>query len=237
MYNTATLTQDQYDTGLRNYMIGVYNNMLFGLLVTGLTAFYISTNTALMAFMWKTAFAWVVIFLPLVMSLGFMFLFDKLSPATARIFFYTYAVAMGASLSLLFMIFKIGSIFQAFFITSALFGVMSLYGYTTKKDLTSLGSFLMMGVIGLLIAGVVNLFLQSAMMSFIISCVAVLVFTLLVAFNTQNIKDTYDVGPWRYNVTTGEEREKIGILGALSLYMNFINLFIHLLQLIGEKKE
>jgi len=230
MYNTATLTQDQYDTGLRNYMISVYNNMLFGQLLTGLTAFFISTNPALMAFMWKTAFAWVVIFLPLVMSLGFMFLFDKLSPATARIFFYIYAVAMGASLSLFFMIFKIGSIFQAFFITSALFGVMSLYGYTTKKDLTSLGSFLMMGVIGLLIAGVVNLFLQSAMMSFIISCVAVLVFTLLVAFDTQNIKDTYDV-------TTGEEREKLGILGALSLYMNFINIFIHLLQLIGEKQE
>ena len=230
MYNTATLTQDQYDTGLRNYMISVYNNMLFGLLLTGLTAFYISTNAALMAFMWKTAFAWVVIFLPLVMSLGFMFLFDKLSPATARIFFYTYAVAMGASLSLFFMIFKIGSIFQAFFITSALFGVMSLYGYTTKKDLTSLGSFLMMGLIGLLIAGIVNLFLQSAMMSFIISCVSVLVFTLLVAFDTQNIKDTYDV-------TTGEEREKLGILGALSLYMNFINIFIHLLELIGEKND
>ena len=230
MYNTATLTQDQYDTGLRNYMISVYNNMLFGLLLTGLTAFYISTNAALMAFMWKTAFAWVVIFLPLVMSLGFMFLFDKLSPATARIFFYTYAVAMGASLSLFFMIFKIGSIFQAFFITSALFGVMSLYGYTTKKDLTSLGSFLMMGLIGLLIAGIVNLFLQSAMMSFIISCVSVLVFTLLVAFDTQNIKDTYDV-------TTGAEREKLGILGALSLYMNFINIFIHLLELIGEKND
>lgn len=233
MYTTTTLTNDNrslYDTGLRNYMISIYNNMLFGLLVTGLTAFFISTNAVLMAFMWKTAFAWVVIFFPLVLSLAFVFLIDKLSPATARIFFYTFAVAMGASLSLFFMIFKIGSIFQTFFITSALFGTMSLYGYTTKKDLTSIGSFLMMGVIGVMIAGVVNIFFQSAMMSFIISCVAVLVFTLLVAFDTQNIKDTYAV-------TSGDEREKLGILGALSLYMNFINIFIHLLQLIGEKKE
>lgn len=230
MYNTATLTQDQYDPGLRNYMISIYNNMLFGLLLTGLTAFFISTNAALMAFMWKTAFAWVVIFLPLVMSLGIMFLIDRISPTTARILFYTYAIAMGASLSLFFMIFTTSSIFQVFFITSALFGTMSLYGYTTKRDLTSLGSFLMMGVIGLLLAGIVNIFLQSAMMSFIISCVAVLVFTLLTAYDTQNIKDMY-------LHTQGIERDKLGILGALSLYMNFINIFIHLLQLIGEKQE
>jgi len=230
MYNTATLAQDQYDTGLRNYMISIYNNMLFGLLLTGLTAFFISTNPALMAFMWKTAFAWVVIFAPLVVSLGLMFLFDRISPTTARMVFYLYSMLMGASLSLFFMLFKVGSIFQVFLITSALFGTMSLYGYTTKRDLTSLGSFLFMGVIGLLIAGVVNLFLQSAMMAFIISAVAVLVFTLLTAYDTQQIKDIY-------HQTEGIEREKLGIFGALSLYMNFINIFIHLLQLIGEKQE
>ena len=230
MYNTATLTHEQYDTGLRNYMISIYNNMLFGLLVTGLTAFFISTNPALMAFMWKTAFAWVVIFFPLVMSLGFMFLFDKLSPATARIFFYAYAVAMGASLSLFFVIFKISSIFQVFFITSATFGAASLYGYTTKKDLTSFGSFLIMGAIGICIAGVINLFLQSSVFAFVISCIAVLIFTGLTAYDTQTLKSTFDG-------TEGEDREKAGVFGALQLYLDFINIFVNLLQLIGDRKN
>lgn len=229
MYNTVAQTQT-YDVGLRNYFLSVYNNMIFGLLLSGGIAYWMSTDAALMAAIWKTNLAWVVIFAPLVMSFGLIFIFDSLSPMTARVFFYVFAAVMGASLSQIFMVFKLGSIFQVFFITSATFAVMSVYGYTTKKDLSSLGSFLLMGVIGLVIAGVVNIFLQSPVMTFVISSIAVLVFTLLVAVDTQQLKDVY------YS-TFGDEREKMGILGALNLYMDFINIFINLLQLLGEKNS
>jgi FtsH-binding integral membrane protein len=229
MYNTVAQTET-YDVGLRNYFLSVYNNMVLGLLMSGGIAYWMSTDAALMAAIWKTNLAWVIIFSPLVLSIALMFIFDALSPFAARVFFYVFAATMGASLSHIFMIYKMGSIFQVFFITSATFAVMSVYGYTTKKDLSSLGSFLLMGVIGLVIAGVVNLFLQSPVMTFVISSIAVLVFTLLVAVDTQQLKEVY------YS-TFGDEREKMGILGALNLYMDFINIFINLLQLLGEKNS
>lgn len=219
-----------HDVGLRNFMISVYNNMTLGLVMSGGIAYWMSTNAALMNAIWKTPLAWVVVFAPLVMSLGFMFLFERVSSAVARVFFYVFAAAMGASLSSIFMIYQLGSIFQVFFITAATFATMSVYGYTTNRDLTSLGSFLMMGVIGLILAGIVNLFLQSPALAFAVSCIAVVVFTLLVAFDTQQLKDTY------YS-TYGEEREKLGVVGALSLYINFINIFINLLQLLGQKNS
>ena len=162
--------------------------------------------------------------------LGFAFLFEKMSAQVAQIALYVFAAAMGLSLSSIFAIYKLGSIGQVFFISAATFGAASLYGYTTKADLTKMGSFLMMGVIGLVIAGVVNLFLQSSAFAFAISCLAVLIFTGLTAYDTQEIKSHYDY-------TEGEEREKAGIFGALQLYMDFINIFVNLLQLIGEKKD
>jgi FtsH-binding integral membrane protein len=229
MYNTVAQTQE-YDIGLRNYFISVYNNMILGLLMSGGIAYWMSTDAALMAAIWKTNLAWIVLFAPLVMSFGLIFIFDSISSMTARLFFYLFAAVMGASLSLLFMMFKLGSIFQVFFITSATFAVMSVYGYTTKKDLSSLGSFLLMGVIGLVIAGIINIFLQSPVMTFVISCISVLVFTVLVAVDTQQLKDVY------YS-KFGDEREKLGILGALNLYMDFINIFVNLLQLLGEKNS
>ena len=229
MYNTVAQTQT-YDVGLRNYFLSVYNNMIFGLLLSGGIAYWMSTDAALMAAIWKTNLAWVVLFAPLVMSFGLIFIFDSMSSMTARLFFYLFAAVMGASLSIFFMMFKIGSIFQVFFITSATFAVMSVYGYTTNKDLSSLGSFLLMGVIGLVIAGIINIFLQSPVMTFVISCIAVLVFTVLVAVDTQQLKEVY------YS-KFGDEREKLGILGALNLYMDFINIFINLLQLLGEKNS
>ena len=229
MYNTVAQTQT-YDVGLRNYFLSVYNNMIFGLLMSGGIAYWMSTDAALMAAIWKTNLAWVVLFAPLVMSFGLIFIFDSMSSMTARLFFYLFAAVMGASLSIFFMMFKIGSIFQVFFITSATFAVMSVYGYTTNKDLSSLGSFLLMGVIGLVIAGIINIFLQSPVMTFVISCIAVLVFTVLVAVDTQQLKEVY------YS-KFGDEREKLGILGALNLYMDFINIFINLLQLLGEKNS
>lgn len=229
MYNTVAQTQT-YDVGLRNYFLSVYNNMILGLLMSGGIAYWMSTDAALMAAIWKTNLAWVVLFAPLVMSFGLIFIFDSMSSMTARMFFYLFAAVMGASLSIFFMMFKIGSIFQVFFITSATFAVMSVYGYSTNKDLSSLGSFLLMGVIGLVIAGIINIFLQSPVMTFVISCIAVLVFTVLVAVDTQQLKEVY------YS-KFGDEREKLGILGALNLYMDFINIFINLLQLLGEKNS
>lgn len=230
MYYTSTVAKEQYDLGLRQFMLSVYNNMTLALAISGLVSIGISMSPALMAGIWGTPLKWVVVFLPLVMSLGFAFMFEKMTSRQAQIALYVFAAAMGLSLSSIFAIFKMGSIANVFFISAATFGAASLYGYTTKADLTKMGSFLIMGAIGLVIAGIVNLFLQSSAFAFAISCLAVLIFTGLTAYDTQEIKSHYDY-------TEGEEREKAGIFGALQLYMDFINIFVNLLQLIGEKKD
>ena len=195
MYNEGVInhnTQYAYDLGLRQFMLSVYNNMTLALAISGLVSLGISMSPALMAGIWGTPLKWVVVFLPLVMSFGFAFLFEKMSAQVAQIVLYIFAAAMGLSLSSIFAIYKLGSIGQVFFISAATFGAASLYGYTTKADLTKMGSFLMMGVIGLVIAGVVNLFLQSSAFAFAISCLAVLIFTGLTAYDTQEIKSHYD---------------------------------------------
>jgi FtsH-binding integral membrane protein len=204
--------------------------MTFALALSGLVSLGVSMSPTLMTLIWGTPLKWLVVFLPLVMSLGFMFMIDKINSQTAKLFLFAFAAAMGLSISSIFVVYKMGSIVQVFFISSATFGAASLYGYTTKKNLTSMGSFLMMGLIGIVIAGVVNLFLQSSAFAFVISILAVLVFTGLTAYDTQQIKSFYDD-------LEGEDREKAGVIGALMLYMDFINIFIHLLQLIGDKKE
>jgi FtsH-binding integral membrane protein len=204
--------------------------MTVALALSGLVSLGVSMSPTLMTLIWGTPLKWVVVFLPLVMSLGFMFMIDKINSQTAKLFLFAFAAAMGLSISSIFAVYKMGSIVQVFFISSATFGAASLYGYTTKKNLTSMGSFLMMGLIGIVIAGVVNLFLQSSAFAFVISILAVLVFTGLTAYDTQQIKSFYDD-------LEGEDREKAGVIGALMLYMDFINIFIHLLQLIGDKKE
>jgi FtsH-binding integral membrane protein len=230
MYETKTYSTVQYDEGLRNFMLQVYNYMTFALALSGLVSLGISMSPALTAVIWGTPLKWVVIFLPLAMSLGFMFMIEKINSSTAKLFLFAFAAAMGLSLSSIFAIYKMGSIIHVFFISAATFGAASLYGYTTKTDLTKMGSFLIMGVIGLVIAGLVNLFLQSSMFAFVISCLSVLIFTGLTAYDTQNIKQMHDH-------TDGEERSKAGVIGALMLYMNFINIFISLLQILGDKKE
>jgi FtsH-binding integral membrane protein len=229
-YNTAIVTPAEYDEGLRKFMLSVYNNMTISLVISGAVALFVSMSPGMMSLIWATHLKWVVVFLPLVMSLGFTFMVDKISSSTARLFLFVFAAAMGLSLSSLFAIFKMGSIVQVFFITAATFGAASLYGYTTKRDMTNIGSFLIMGVIGIVIASIVNIFLQSSMFGFIISCLAVLIFTGLTAYDTQELKNVYDS---QYD----EEMEKSGVIGALGLYMNFINIFVHLLQIIGDKKE
>ncbi len=219
-----------YDEGLRNFMLQVYNYMTFALALSGLVSIGVSMVPALMAAIWGTPLKWVVMFAPLVMSLGFMFLVERMSSSTAKIFLFAFAAVMGLSLSSIFAIYKMGSIIHVFFISAATFGAASLYGYTTKKDLTSMGSFFIMGALGLVIASVVNIFLQSSVFAFVISILAVLVFTGLTAYDTQQIKQTYDDAE-------GDEREKAGVIGALMLYLDFINIFVHMLQLLGDKKE
>lgn len=230
--DTVVITRDKllYDEGLRAFMLQVYNYMTVALALSGATALGVYMIPALSAAIWGTGLKWVVVFLPLVLSLGFAFLFDKMSLQQTKIALLVFSVAMGLSLSSIFLIYKMGSIAQVFFISAATFGAASLYGYTTKKDLTTMGSFLIMGAIGLVIAGVVNLFLQSSVFAFAISCLAVLIFTGLTAYDTQNLKTVYDA-------ELGEEREKAGVFGALQLYLDFINIFVSLLQLIGDKKN
>ena len=219
-----------YDLGLRSYFLNVFNYMTLALAISGLISAYIGYNTSLAAAIWGTPFKWVAIFSPLAFSLGLAFVADKMSSYSAKVFLFAFAAAMGLSLSSIFLVFKLGSIVNVFFISAATFGVTAIYGYTTKRDLSRMGSFLMMGVIGLVIAGVVNLFLQSSVMATVVSLLAVLIFTGLTAYDMQNLKTIYDE-------TEGEEREKAGVFGALSLYINFINIFTSLLQLLGDKKE
>jgi FtsH-binding integral membrane protein len=227
--SNAYENQVTYDEGLRKYMLQVYNYMTFALAVSGVVSLGISMSPTAMAVIWGSALKWVVMFLPLVMSFVLIGLFEKMSAFAAKGFLIAFAVAMGASLSAIFAIFTSASIVKVFFISAATFGAASIYGYTTKADLTKFGSFLIMGAIGLCIAGVVNLFLQSSAFAFAISCLGVLIFTGLTAYDTQEIKE-------RYDGTYGEEREKAGVFGALQLYMDFINIFVHLLQLIGDRK-
>jgi FtsH-binding integral membrane protein len=213
-------------------MLQVYNYMTVALALSGATALGVYMIPALSAAIWGTGLKWVVVFLPLALSFGFAFLFDKMSLQMAKIALLVFAVAMGLSLSSIFLIYKMGSIAQVFFISAATFGSASLYGYTTKKDLTTFGSFLIMGAMGIVIAGLVNLFLQSSILAFAVSCIAVVIFTGLTAYDTQNLKNTYE-----FTVCDDDEQEKLGIYGALQLYLDFINIFMSLLQLIGDKKN
>lgn len=233
--SNETVTAPQvasYDIGLRNFMLQVYNYMTVALALSGATALGVYMIPALSAAIWGTGLKWVVVFLPLALSFGFAFLFDKMSLQMAKIALLVFAVAMGLSLSSIFLIYKMGSIAQVFFISAATFGSASLYGYTTKKDLTTFGSFLIMGAMGIVIAGLVNLFLQSSILAFAVSCIAVVIFTGLTAYDTQNLKNTYE-----FTVCDDDEQEKLGIYGALQLYLDFINIFMSLLQLIGDKKN
>lgn len=219
----------EYDMGLRNFMLQVYNYMTVALAVSGMVAIGLNMSPDLMKLIWTTNMKWVVIFLPLVFSLGYSFLFDRMSVQGAKYGLIAFAAAMGLSLSSIFLVFKLGSIANVFFISAATFGAASIYGYTTKKDLTSFGSFLIMGVIGIFIASIVNIFLKSSAFAFAISIIGVLLFTGLTAYDTQNLKNVYDEAD-------SYERDKAGVMGAFQLYLNFINIFIMLLNLLGEKK-
>jgi uncharacterized protein len=226
MYATSV---SQYDQGLRTYLLGVFNNMSIALLISGIVSAYVGLSPELAAAIWGTAFKWVAIFAPLAFVFLFSFMAGSMSAGAARIMLFCFAGLMGLSLSSIFLVYQLGSIFQVFFISAATFGATALYGYTTNRDLSSMVSFLMMGLFGLIIAGIVNIFLQSSVMAFVISVIGVLIFVGFTAYDMQDIKNTY------YE-SYGEEREKAGVIGALNLYLDFVNIFVNLLQLLGEKK-
>ena len=240
-----------YDEGLRAYMVRVYNYMGIGLVLTGIVAyaFYAMAVTDNPAEMAKTLpngimltglgkaiylswLRWVIAFSPLVMVFLFAARINQMSASTAQSVFWAFAALMGLSLSSLFVIYTGTSITRIFFITAATFGTVSLWGYTTKRDLTQMGSFLMMGLIGIVIASVVNVFLHSTQMQFVISVLAVVIFTGLTAYDTQTLKDNYST-----YASGGEETlGRSAIMGALNLYLDFINIFIALLQLFGDRR-
>ena len=219
-----------YDAGLRAHMQRVFNYMAGGLTITGFLAWLVA-NTSLGVMIWSSPLRWLVVLAPLAFVMFMQIRLQQLSAAALRGIFFAYSAAMGLSLSILFLYYTNASISRAFFITAATFGVMSLWGYTTKKDLTGLGGFLMMGVIGLMIAGVVNIFLHSPMLYWVTSVIGVFIFTGLTAWDTQRIKEMYNAG-WG-----SEANDKMAVFGALRLYLDFVNAFQFLLQLTGSRRN
>jgi len=229
----------QIDEGLRAHMNKVYGLMSVGMLITGAVAWAVGTSPALMSALMDPAtgkmniLGWVVMFLPLGMVMFFGAALNRLSLAGAQLYFYVYAAIMGLSLAWIFLAFTGASIATTFLVTAIAFASLSLYGYTTKRDLSPFGTFLIMGVVGLIVASLVNIFLASAAMSFAISVIGVLLFAGLTAFDTQRIKNEYIQ---HAQAMDQEWLGKAAIMGALQLYLDFINLFMFLLQFLGDRR-
>lgn len=223
------------DEGLRAHMLGVYNYMAAGVALTGLVAYFVSqyalSNPDVAQVLYGSPLRWVIMLAPLAFVLVLSFGVHKLSASATQGAFWAFAAVMGVSLSTIFLVFTGQSITQVFFVTAAAFAGLSLWGYTTKKDLSGWGSFLIMGVIGIIIAALVNLFLQSSALMFAISTLGVLIFAGLTAYDTQRIKDEYDLLRG-----DSELMAKGAVMGSLSLYLNFINMFTSLLQLFGDRE-
>ncbi|WP_374642338.1 Bax inhibitor-1 family protein [Tabrizicola sp.] len=227
----------QIDEGLRAHMNKVYGLMSVAMLVTAGVAWGVGTSD-LLNFLrtpdgGMTILGWVVMFAPLAMIFAFGAMVNRMSAAAAQLFFYTFAAVMGLSISWIFTAFSLGSIFQTFLATSAGFAALSLYGYTTKRDLGPLGAFLIIGLIGLIVASVANIFIGSQGLAFAIPLIGVLIFAGLTAFDTQNIKNSYIE---HAQAMDQEWLGKSAIMGALNLYLNFINMFMFLLQFLGNRE-
>ena len=231
------------DQGLRAYMLKVYNYMASGVLLTGFIALLffklavvtgtsgeITGLTSFGSTIYTSGLKWVIMLAPLGVVFYMSFNIAKMTSTKAQSTFWIFAALMGASLSSIFLMYTGASITRVFFITAGTFGAMSIYGYTTKRDLTKLGSFLMMGLFGIIIASIVNIFMKSSMIYFVISILGVLIFVGLTAYDTQKIKNMYLVSD------SGELMGKKAVMGALTLYLDFINLFIMLLRLFGQRR-
>ena len=229
----------QIDAGLRAHMNKVYGTMSVGMLITFAVAWAVGTAPALLGIfrdpitLQPNILGWIVMFAPLIMVFAFGAAINRLSAAGAQVFFFVFAAVMGLSLSWIFVAFTGFSIAQVFLVTSIAFAGLSLVGYTTKKDLSGMGTFLIMGVIGLIVASIINIFLGSPAIMFAISILGVLIFAGLTAYDTQNIKNTY-----LQHAHSGDSEwlGKAAIMGALSLYLDFINMFMFLLQLFGNRE-
>ncbi|MXF80111.1 BAX inhibitor (BI)-1/YccA family protein [Brucella melitensis] len=222
------------DQGLRSYMLGVYNMMAIGLAVTGLAAFgtavLAQSNPAFQQLLFASPLRWVIMLAPLAAVFFLSFRIQSLSVGTAQAIFWGYAALVGLSLSSIFIVFTGQSIVRTFFVTAASFGALSLYGYTTKRNLSAMGSFLMMGLFGLILASVVNIFLGSTALQFAISVIGVLIFAGLTAYDTQEIKEMY------YEGDAADTQGRKIVMGALRLYLDFINMFLFLLQFMGNRE-
>ncbi len=229
--NIIHKTSSSVDSDLRSYMLKVYNYMGFALLLTALTAFFTASSPAAMNLIYGTSFAYVVMLAPLAFILVLSFGINKLQPSTAQILFWAFAAVNGVAFSSIFLAYTGTSITKVFLITSATFLAMSLYGYTTKADLSKFGTILIMALFGIIIASIVNIFTKSTMLDFTISIIGVIVFTGLTAWDTQKIKLSFDRN------LPSDHLTKFAIMGALSLYLDFINLFLMLLRLIGDRRN
>jgi FtsH-binding integral membrane protein len=221
------------DAGLRAYMSRVYGLMSMAMVITGVVAFVIGTNEQLLFALFSGPQKYVVMFAPLVMVFAFSSMINKMSVATAQVVFWAFAAMMGASISFIFAVYTGMSIAQVFFATAIAFGGTSLYGYTTKKDISGWGSFLIMGVIGLIVVQIANIFIGSSALQMAASAVGVLIFAGLTAYDTQRLKNGY-LGMMQY----GADAAMVGksaIMGALSLYINFLNMFMMMLSLFGNR--
>jgi FtsH-binding integral membrane protein len=220
-----------FDAELRTYMLGIYRNMGLGLALTGLVALGVAATPALSALIFGTPLKWVAIFAPLAFVMFFSFRIDRMTTAGARTAFFAFAAVMGVSLASIFLVFTGTSIASAFFTAAAMFAGLSLWGYTTRRDLTGLGSFLMVGLIAVVGVSLVNLFIGSSALQMLVSVVGVVVFAGLTAWDTQRLKSEF-VAHRRHQAL-----DKMAIMGALSLYLNLINMFQLLLGLMGQREE
>ena len=229
-----------YDLGLRAYMLKIYNYMASALALTGIVALGASQSDAFINALYNvqngnvvgmSMFGWLVVLAPLGLVLWLSFGINRLSASAAQAIFWAYSALVGLSLTSIFLVYTGESIARTFFVTAGTFGAMSIYGYTTKRDLTGFGSFLMMGLIGLILASIVNMFMQSSALAFATSVIGVLIFVGLTAYDTQKLKNMY------YQVAgNAEAMAKTSIMGALALYLDFINIFMYMLRFMGDRR-
>ncbi len=227
----GTVERAEIDAGLRSYMLRVYNYMASGLALTGIVAYVVSESPQAMHAIFGTPLYWLVLLAPLGLVFFLSARITRMQPTTAQALFWLYAALMGVSMSFIFVAYTGTNIARVFFITAGSFAGLSLYGYTTKRDLSAFASFLMVGLIGIILASLVNLFLHSTGLQFAVSVIGVLVFAGLTAYDTQSIKELYFAGD-----DAGVATRK-SVMGALRLYLDFLNLFLMLLQLFGSNRN
>ena len=234
MYENYSSSQQQFEQqeGLNAYISNVFVKMFLGLLVTAIAAIFTATNQAMLNIIYGTPMMFVLIIAELVIVFSLSARIGKISYSSAKIMFYAYAVINGITLSSIFLVYNLGTIYTAFITTAISFGVMSIYGMVTKKDLTRIGNILLMLLIGVIVASILNMFFRSSDFDILISFIAVIIFVGLVAFDTQKLKSYYYASSGDYQM-----QKKIGIIGALSLYLDFINIFLYILRIFANKKD